>query len=201
VKEDVLEQIVDDYLNFKGYFTIHNVPFHPSKERSDYNASDDSVPSDIDVIGIHPKKRGAERVMAVTCKSWQGGFHAERLLDQLRGKRKNPKRETWRHFRELWKPKWSEAFRQEVGARTGARAFTYKIAVTRLVGDPSGWSSDETIAANLPNCPVGFLEIEEMWTTILRGLTERPAPSELGRVAQVLKAAGLVTPPDSSSAA
>ena len=25
VKEDVLEQIVDDYLQFKGYFTVHNV--------------------------------------------------------------------------------------------------------------------------------------------------------------------------------
>lgn len=201
MKEDVLEQIVDDYLNFKGYFTIHNVPFHPSKDHPDYSARDDSVPSDIDVIGIHPKKRGAERVMAVTCKSWQGGFHAERLLGQLRGERKNPKRERWRNFRELWKPKWSEAFCQEVEARTGARVFTYKIAVTRLVGDPSGWSSDETIAANLPNCPIGFLEIEEMWTTILRELTKRPAPSELGRVAQVLKAAGLVTPPDSPSAA
>jgi len=25
MKEDVLEQIVDDYLQFKGYFTTHNV--------------------------------------------------------------------------------------------------------------------------------------------------------------------------------
>lgn len=140
--------------------------------------------------------------MAVTCKSWQGRFHAERLLDQLRGKKKNPtKREIWRHFRELWKPKWSEAFRKEIESRTGARTFTYKIAVTRLIGDPSGWSSDETIAANLPNCPVGFLEVEEMWTTILRELTERPVPSELGRVAQILKAAGLATPSDSLGAA
>ena len=129
----------------------------------------------------------------MTCKSWQGGFHAERLLDQLRGKRKNPKRETWRHFRELWVPKWSEAFRKEIELRSGAKTFTYKIAVTRLIGDSSGWSSDETIAANLPNCKIGFLEMEEMWKTILGKLTERPAASELGRLAQLLKAADLTT--------
>jgi hypothetical protein len=32
VKEDVLEQIVDDYLQFEGYFTIHNVRFRPRPE-------------------------------------------------------------------------------------------------------------------------------------------------------------------------
>lgn len=191
VKEDVLEQIVDDYLNFLGYFTIHNVPFHPDKGRADYDPKEDSVPSDIDVIGINPKKRGTDKVIAVTCKSWQGGFHAERLLGQLRGERKNPKREIWRHFRELSKPKWSEAFRQEIEERTGAKAFTYRIAVTRLIGDGSGWSSDEKIAENLPGCSVGFLKMEEMWKSILGGLTERPAPSELGRLAQLLKAARL----------
>lgn len=193
MKEDVLEQVVEDYLNFKGYFTIHNVAFHPDKAHRDYNSKEDSVPSDIDVIGINPKKRGTVRVIAVTCKSWQGGFHAERLLAQLRGERKNPKRETWRHFRELWKPKWSEAFRQQIEERTGAKTFTYRIAVTRLNGDASGWSSDRRIAKNLPGCSVGFLEMEKMWKAILGELTERPAPSELGRLAQLLKAAG-VTP-------
>jgi len=29
VKEDILEQIVDDYLQFNGYFTTHNVRFKP----------------------------------------------------------------------------------------------------------------------------------------------------------------------------
>jgi hypothetical protein len=193
VKEDVLEQVVEDYLSFEGYFTAHNVPFHPDKARKDYSSREDSVPSDIDVIGINPKKRGIDRVIVVTCKSWQGGFHTERLLAQLRGEKKNPKRETWRHFRELWKLKWSEAFRKEIEQRTGAKTFAYKIAVTRLIGHGDEWSADETIAKNLPGCSVGFLEMEEMWTTILGKLTERPAPSELGRLAQLLKAAG-VTP-------
>ena len=29
MKEDVLEQIVDDYLQMQGYFTTHNVRFNP----------------------------------------------------------------------------------------------------------------------------------------------------------------------------
>jgi hypothetical protein len=35
MKEDVLEQIVDDYLQFKGYFTTHNVRFKPDPGRDD----------------------------------------------------------------------------------------------------------------------------------------------------------------------
>jgi hypothetical protein len=30
VKEDVLEQIVDDYLQFEGYFTVHKRPLSAS---------------------------------------------------------------------------------------------------------------------------------------------------------------------------
>lgn len=193
MKEDVLEQVVEDYLQFQGYFTIHNVPFHPDKAHRDYDSQEDSVPSDIDVLGINPRKRGTDRVIAVTCKSWQDGFHAERLLAQLRDERPNPKRARWRQFRELWKPKWSEAFRQQIEERTGAKRFAYRIAVTKLKGDPSGWHSERTIARNLPGCSFGFYEMETMWEAILDKLTERPAASELGRLAQLLKAAG-VTP-------
>jgi hypothetical protein len=46
MKEDVLEQIVDDYLQFKGYFTTHNVRFKPDPSRSDYIADLDRVSSD-----------------------------------------------------------------------------------------------------------------------------------------------------------
>ena len=42
-------------------------------------------------------------------------------------------------------------------------------------------------------CSFGFYEMETMWEAILDKLTERPAASELGRLAQLLKAAG-VTP-------
>jgi hypothetical protein len=128
VKEDVLEQIVDDFLQFDGFFTIHNVRFRPRDDHPEYDAAQDRVPSDVDVVGYSPNKSGPERVMVVSCKSWQGGFDANAKLAELRREKKNRKRETWRQFRELWIPKWSEAFRREIFSRTGEHDFTYRIA-------------------------------------------------------------------------
>lgn len=191
MKEDVLEQIVDDYLQFEGYFTIHNVRFRPRPDHPEYKASDDSVPSDVDVVGYHPTQDGRSRVVVVSCKSWQGGFDATAKLAELRGEKKNPKRATWRHFRELWIPKWSEAFRQAILERTGQSDFDYRIAVTRLKGDAAAWDNDPMVSTNLSGCSVGFLTLEQMWAEMLERLTTTPAPSEIGRLAQLLKAAGL----------
>jgi hypothetical protein len=119
MKEDVLEQIVDDYLKFRGFFTAHNVPFRPDTSARGYDPRTDSVRSDIDVIGIHPRRHGVGRVWVVNCKAWQRGFNVAGILKQLKGERPNPKRERWKQFRELWIPKWSRAFRDEVERRTG----------------------------------------------------------------------------------
>jgi hypothetical protein len=194
VKEDVLEQIVDDYLQFDGYFTTQNVRFRPQPGCEGYAVADDSVPSDVDVVGYNPNKSGRERVVVVSCKSWQGGFDATAKLAELRGEKKNRKRATWRHFRELWIPKWSEAFREAILKLTGQHDFAYRIAVTRLKGDADAWGKDPTIAANLKGCSVGFLPLEQMWAKMLGELTTTPAPSEIGRLAQLLKAAGLTAP-------
>jgi hypothetical protein len=194
MKEDVLEQIVDDYLQFDGFFTTHNVRFRPRLDHPEYVAAQDSVPSDVDVVGYHPNKSGSERVVVVSCKAWQGGFDANAKLAELRGEKKNRKRATWRHFRELWIPKWSEAFRQVILELTGQPDFTYRIAVTRLKGDVDAWGKDPTIATNLSGCSVGFLPLAEMWPRMLAELTTTPAPSEIGRLAQLLKAAGLTAP-------
>lgn len=59
--------------------------------------------------------------MVVSCKAWQGGFDATGKLAELRGEKKNPKKETWRRFRELWVPKWSESFREKIFELTGER--------------------------------------------------------------------------------
>jgi hypothetical protein len=191
MKEDVLEQIVDDYLKFRGYFTTHNVSFRPRADHPEYVRQDDSVPSDVDVVGFHPSKTGPGRVVVVSCKAWQAGFDASAKLAELRREKANPKRETWRHFREVWVPKWSEAFRTTIEQLTGQRDFDYRIAVTRLRGDADGWEHDETISTNLAGCSIGFLTLEEMWSAMLAELTRRPAASEIGRLAQLLKAAGL----------
>lgn len=53
MKEDVLEQVVDDYQKFRGYFTSHNVSFKPSASHPQFETRKDSVPSDVDVIAFH----------------------------------------------------------------------------------------------------------------------------------------------------
>lgn len=194
MKEDVLEQVVDDYLQFRGYFTTHNVRFRPRTDHPEYVSQQDSVASDVDVVAYNPNLSGVQRVVVVSCKSWQTGFDASAKLAELRGTKKNPKRPTWRHFRELWVPRWSEAFRSQIEALTGESIFSYRIAVTRLKGDATAWPEDPTIKANLPGCSVGFLTLEEMWATMLDELTTTPAASEIGRLAQLLKAAGLMAP-------
>lgn len=192
MKEDVLEQIVDDYLKFKGYFTIHNIGFRPSPDHPEYQGSQDSVRSDVDVVGYNPTANGVDRVLVVSCKAWQAGFDATANLAELRGeKSSNKRRPTWRHFRELWVPKWSEAFRAQITKLTGERNFAYRIAVTRLRGNTEAWTKDPTIASNLSGCSIGFLELKDMWASMLKELTTTPAPSEIGRLAQLLKAAGL----------
>jgi hypothetical protein len=50
MKEDILEQLVDDYLQHKGYFTRHNIKFKPSKDSIDFDIQKDSVHSDIDIM-------------------------------------------------------------------------------------------------------------------------------------------------------
>jgi hypothetical protein len=192
MKEDVLEQIVDDYLKLRGYFTIHNVKFKPSPEHEAYNRSKDSVFSDIDVIGVNPRLRGISRVWAVSCKAWQSGFDANHILNQLNGKAKQGKREAWKYYRELWEPRWSEAFRQEVITRTGAKRFRYSIAVTHLKGDGAAWARDPRIRSNLAGSSFSFLTLEEMWMEYLGAIGTAPQPSAIGRLAQVLKAAKLL---------
>jgi len=67
MKEDILEQLVDDYLKFNGYFTAHNVKFQPAQTHPEYVKKDDCVASDIDVIGFHPRREGPDRVWIVSC--------------------------------------------------------------------------------------------------------------------------------------
>ena len=113
---------------------------------------------------------------------------------------KDAKRPTWMHFRELWVPKWSEAFIREVERLTGQPEFTYVLAVTHMVGPwdeeqaNREWASDPTIAAALGGRPFRFLTLAEMWNDVLAETTKTTAPSEIGRVIQLLVAANLVKP-------
>ena len=194
MKEDVLEQIVDDYLQMQGYFTTHNVRFRPNAGDDGYDARLDSVASDVDVVGLHPMRDGHERVAVVSCKAYQTGFYADRFLAQLRGDAPNPKRPRWMSFRELWSQKWAAAFIREIERLTGSDEFTYYLAVTHVRGDPSAWENDPRIQENLGGNPLRFLPLAEMWERVVTTVTTTPASSEMGRLAQLLKAAGLTAP-------
>jgi len=54
--------------------------------------------------------------------------------------------------------------------------------------------TDPTISTNLSGCSIEFLPLEKMWALMLRKLTTTPAASEIGRLGQLLKAAGLTSP-------
>src|SRR4029077_9987946 len=134
MKEDILEQIVDDYLKFKGFFTIHNVKFQPSETDPEYVANDDRVPSDMDVIGLHPLREGTEQVWVVSCKAWMRGFNPAQHIAAIETNKISAGREDWRRFRELAKRKWADSLIDKVQSLTGSTQFTYITAVTMLKG-------------------------------------------------------------------
>ena len=100
MKEDILEQIVDDYLRLHGYFTINNVKFRPSSDHPDFILNQDSNHSDIDVVGFHPMKQGPDRIFAVSCKSWQAGFNADRKVSEVTEEKRVAGRSALKRFRE-----------------------------------------------------------------------------------------------------
>ena len=184
-KEDILEQIVEEYLTHKGYFVRHNVKYRPKT----FNQTQ----SDIDVLGYNPHLAGPERVLIVNCKSWQGGFSFQsqlKIAETEKGKLK---------YRELLLPDWSQAFCETVKSITGEDTFTYVLAVTRAVGDSSLWTDNENYRKALNGNPIRVLTLKEMVTYIERELTRitdgkrtrAPASTDIGRTLQLFMAAGL----------
>jgi len=190
VKEDILEQLVDEYLQHKGYFTTHNVKFKPSKEHPDYNSRQDSVHSDIDVLAFHPKLQGPERVLIVNCKSWQGGLNPQSKITEFENNKIVSGREAWRGFRELLKPKWSEAFIDKIYDVTGSMEFTHVTAVTVLKGEKTIWENYEPFQNALNNNPVKIITLNDMLDELYPIINQTPAASTVGRFLQVTKASG-----------
>ncbi len=192
-KEDILEQIVEEYLLHLGYFVRHNVKFLPRKDHPDFISNQDSNHSDIDVVGIHPTKCGADKVLVVSCKSWQSGFDA---AGEVRGISRNAVlrgRDAWKSHRELVVPKWSEAFLHAVERETGERQFTYVTAVTKVVGSRDAWEQNQAFLQALGGNPIRILELSEMIRAIVPRLGTTMASTEVGRVLQLFVAAGLLT--------
>jgi hypothetical protein len=190
VKEDILEQLVDEYLMHKGYFTMHNVKFKPSKSHPEFVTKKDSVASDIDVLAIHPHLFGPERVIAVSCKSWQEGFNPGYSLGCIAEGKQIGGRSAWLSFRELCSDKWADGFLDAIEAATGARRFTYWTAVTRLLNATSrdDWENNPEFRTRLENNPIRLVSFGDMLDDVWGKLSKTVAATELGRIIQLMKA-------------
>ncbi len=195
-KEDILEQIVEEYLVHKGYFVQHNLKFLPRKDHPDYIKNKDSNHSDIDVIGYHPKLEGDRKVLVVSCKSWQSGFNPASEIDAIENDKVRRGRKAWQAFRELTVPKWSEAFIKAVYDATGTDRFTYVLAVAKVAGDKAVWENHEPFRNALGSNPVSILTFREMIFDIQGQLTTTLAATEVGRMLQMFQAAGIHVDPE-----
>lgn len=207
MKEDILEQLVDDYLQAKGYFTMHNIKFKPLPTADGFVAKDDRVASDVDVIGFNPTLEGAESVWVVSCESWQSGFNPTRFITDIekgieqekemeQGK-KFTGRPAWKYVRELVKKKWADAFITGIEKLTGTRSFTYVTAVTKLVGSDIEWTKYEMFKRNLQGNPIKILTLEKILQDLYKNTSTTVAPSDVGRLLQVIKASGWMNRKDS----
>jgi len=190
MKEDILEQLVDDYLLAKGYFTRHNVKFKPRSDHPEFASRDDSNHSDIDVLGFHPRLSGPEKVVAVSCKSWQGGFDVAAGLRDIAANRRVSGRDAWKRFRELVRPKWSEAFVTAIERETGVSEFTYVTAVTVLKGNRELWEREPSFREAMRQNPIRIWTLTDMLTELFPMLGTTVASSQLGRTLQLIKASG-----------
>lgn len=190
MKEDILEQLVDEYLMHKGYFTMHNVKFKPVVGCEGYDSKQDSVASDIDVIALHPCKTGPDRIVVVSSKSWQDGFDPNACLDHIKHNKKYAGRDAWRGFRELCNPKWSIAFMDAVEAATGSRTFTYWTAVTSVRKNRTRdvWENNPDFLGAIGGNPIRLVSFADMLDDVWTKLSTTPAATELGRMIQLMKA-------------
>ncbi len=194
MKEDILEQIADDWLQSRGGLTKANVMYGRGKGNK----------SDIDIIAIHPnpKELGINGVSIVSCKSWTGGFNCTNWYNWLT---KDPNkiisgREAWKKFRELVKKEWSTAFVKEIENQTGSCSFTYYVAVTKTKGDIKKF---ENILkkGGAKEVKIKIITLNEMLISIYKKIEDEIKekkhtlqPTVVGRLFQVMIASGFQTP-------
>lgn len=190
-KEDILEQLVEEFLIHRGYFVRHNVKFLPRKDHAEFSSKLDSNHSDIDVLAFNPLLQGADRIWAVSCKSWQSGFDPAVKIAEISQNKIVSGREAWKGFRELVSPKWSEAFIAAIQKTTGESSFTYVTAVTKLVGAAQVWETHTPFCEAMVGNPIKLITLREMLEEVYSELKTTLAGTELGRMLQLFRAAGV----------
>ena len=212
MKEDILEQIAEDFYSKKvGYFTKHNIKFRPSEKEPNYIAKYDSVNSDIDLIIIDTHERN--KIITVSCKSWQGGFNILEykitLEDALNNQpsKTTGKRDAWCAFRELCIHRWTNSFlkilRNELNVvDTQEIELEYVILCTKITKRSLKYKSDfensEAIKKYFKqkkvNLKLKVLTIDEIIAEIIKNINEKDTPyvenTHLSRTLQLIIASG-----------
>lgn len=205
MKEDILEQAVDDWLLSKpGTFTKHNIKFKPAKDDPEFKKGSDAVNSDIDVLAIHTNRKGVLRVSVVSCKSWQNGFSPEFWYNKLKTNKyiKVGGREAWKTFREISNRKWGRALATKILDETGSKNFTFFFVVTKLNGKKlcesiRKFESDKEFIKNLKydsksKVRIKIVSFKEIFDEHFKSRKLKTLEAtELGRLIQILKASGV----------
>lgn len=215
MKEDILEQIAEDFYSKNvGYFTKHNIKYRPSKEESTYIAKYDSVHSDIDLIIIDAHKRN--KIITVSCKSWQGGFNISKFKNTLENALNNQptkttgKRDDWCAFRELCIHRWTNSFLKilrnelsDVDAQEIEIELEYVILCTKItrgsLKDKSDFENSEAIKKYFKqkkvNLKLKIITIDKMIAEILKIMNKKDTPyvenTHLSRTLQLMIASGM----------
>jgi hypothetical protein len=205
MKEDILEQIVEDWLvSQSGCFVKHNIKFRPNTDDRDYDSKKDSVHSDIDILSINTNKAKYDKVFAITCKSWQSGFNSKMWLEELEKdislfEKRDYGRDKWKYFRELVVPKWTKAFIEEIYKQTNTKCFTYCIACTKIINNKNNEIDlfqkskifEERFNAFGADVKIRIITFEEMIKDYFDRIKERSMntleSTDIGRLLQLIR--------------
>ncbi len=190
-KEDILEQIVEEYLIHRGYFVQRNIRYRPDKRDPEYRAEKDSVHSDIDVLALNPCETSSRRVLAFNIKSYQDGFNFEAVIKQIESNKTVRGKKANLGYRELCIPRWSRAFVSTIRARANVDKFTHVLAVTLPKGDPSTWTNHRRFIDAIDGNALEVVSLRQMVEEIEPRLTTTLAATDIGRTLQLFRAAGL----------
>ena len=198
MKEDILEQLVEDYYVSKpGWFVKHNVKYRPCKKHPDYNPRQDSVHSDIDIIAVDKISGNVE---VVSCKSWYDGFRIKDMLIWIKNK-------DIRRVRELVSDRWKESFLKTIKKETGKKDFTYVIAVTKLSQEEEKSKEEKfkleqeitkAFKAKNSNVKLKIITLEQIVDETKKRISEKETPypesTDIGRIVQLFMAAHILKP-------
>jgi len=196
MKEDVLEQIVDDYLRLNGYFTTHNVPFKPHtgacrlrepRGLGSIRHRHRRVPASVD-----ERRQGHRCVMQVMAGQFQPTGQAQRdarepAEEQPHKTAPLPRTVAAKVVKRVPRRGNESLARAHSPTASPLHCSTVRTPNTpRRCGRANHASGTTSTVARSASSP-----LEEMRSKVIQQANTHPAPSEIGRSAQLLKAARL----------